>query len=442
MSKLFYILLILTFSLTAQDKSKVPVLSLEDCLKYAMKHSPDLQKLELRHSDSKYDTIIARAAFDLGVSVRSVRDDESRSNSHSATLSQEIPGGVTISATGDVSTDEIANSQQSDLSVTVSKVLLGGGTLEESLQGIRDGLVDELIASNNISREKRRIRFRIQTQFYRIIRNIQGLEIEKRRLISAKKNLENAKERDKPLDIATAEIEIPERELNVISANRRIASDLDTLKVIMGMSPDKEILINEDFEYKTLELKLVDDLFYAEKNEELFLNNSLQKDKAERAVRISASRKNVDLSLAFTHIIESKGTENADLRGRNDQIVSLNLSFDLGERADKARFAKSKNDLEDNAVDRYILRQNKMRTLRELKRTVEETAKAVVIQIERIKLSERQLELFKDRWENGEIDILEYIRSQNSLEDAKVRLINLKTTYMELLSEYLFEVGK
>ena len=58
------------------------------------------------------------------------------------------------------------------------------------------------------------------------------------------------------------------------------------------------------------------------------------------------------------------------------------------------------------------------------------------------KVSPPQFLCKKDRWENGEIDILEYIRSQNGLEDSRVQLINLKTSYMELLAEYLFEVGK
>ena len=445
MNKVFC-LLITVFSLVSYgqetEQVKTKVMSLADCIKYAIEKSPELKKLKLTHSNRKYDTIIARAAFDLGISVVSSRGDEDRSNTHRATISQEIPGGFTLSSTGRYTSDEIANTQQSDLSVTLSKALLGRRSLEEDLRGIRDGLVDELVALNNISREKRNIRFRIERQFYRIIRNKQGLEIEKRRLERAKKNLDHAKERDKPLDIATAEIEIPETELNVIVANRRIASEFDALKIIIGMPPDNEIAIEEDFEYKTMEIKLKDDLFFAEHNEETFLNNALAREKAERDVRITASRKNVDLSLDLTHSIDSKGTENANLDGRNDQTISLNLSFDLGERADKARHAKSKNELEENSIDRYILRQNKMRSLRDLYRSIEETAKAVVIQEQRIKLSERQLELFKDRWENGEIDILEYIRSQNSLEDSKVRLINLKTTYMELLSEYLFEVGK
>ena len=44
--------------------------------------------------------------------------------------------------------------------------------------------------------------------------------------------------------------------------------------------------------------------------------------------------------------------------------------------------------------------------------------------------------------ENGEIDILEFQRSQTNYEDSRIDLINLKTTYMERLAEYTYEIGR
>jgi outer membrane protein len=452
-----FILLFFSFGLWAQEKKgedfppkEVNLLSIQECIKYALKNSPSLKKIKLAHADSQYDTIIARAAFDLGLRVTSRRSEglndnhvrDITTNTHSLTLSQEIPGGVDLSTTGSFTQDNIDNDQQGDLSITVSKVLLGGGTLEESLEGIRDGLVDELIAMNNIRLAERNIRFRVQRQFYRIIRNIQSLAIQERRLERSKKNLEHAIERDIPLDIATAKIEIPETQLNVIAAKRQIESELDVLKITMGMPPEKVINISNDFDYHPAKLKVSDDLFFAEKNEETFVNNALRREKTVRDVSIAKTRSDVDLSVAFTQSLGSKGSETANLNGSEDSVLSLNLSFDFGQRADKARVAKSKNSLEENSINRYILRQGKFQDLRDLSRRISETETSVTIQGQRIKLNELQLELFKDRWENGEIGILEYIRSQNSLEDSRVQLINLKTNYMELLAQYLFEVGK
>jgi len=38
--------------------------------------------------------------------------------------------------------------------------------------------------------------------------------------------------------------------------------------------------------------------------------------------------------------------------------------------------------------------------------------------------------------------ILEFIRSQNDLENNRIQLINQRTTYLDLLGEYMFAVGK
>ena len=46
------------------------------------------------------------------------------------------------------------------------------------------------------------------------------------------------------------------------------------------------------------------------------------------------------------------------------------------------------------------------------------------------------MRIYQDRWENGEIDIVEYIRSQNSVEDARVTLINDQMTYLDVLARY------
>jgi outer membrane protein TolC len=320
--------------------------------------------------------------------------------------------------------------------------LLGGGSIEESLQAVRDSLINELISRNSLAREKRSIKSEIQSLFYRVIQNTQALEVEKRRLESAKKNLEHAIERDKPLDIATAKIEIPETELNLIKVERTIQSNLDDLKVLMGMSPDAVLVINEDFNFELLEFNINEDLIYAEKNDEHFINNSLNREILERSVRVRKENTQIDLDVSLSQNFKNSDSDNANLSGNDDQILSLNFGWDFGRREDKARLAKSHNNLDENSVDRYILRQNKFKELRGFNRDIEESSRSIVIQGQRIELNETQIELYKDRWENGEIDILEYIRSQNNLESSRVQLIRLKTNYMDLVNKYLFEVGK
>ena len=91
---------------------------------------------------------------------------------------------------------------------------------------------------------------------------------------------------------------------------------------------------------------------------------------------------------------------------------------------------------------RFQLVQTRVSQIRNLARSQNETERAVALQEQRVKFGEWQVELYSDRWENGEIIILELIRSQNDLENSKVQVVNQKTTYMELLAEYRFAVGR
>ena len=429
------------FELIAQDE-KVKKMTVEDCFQYALKYSPILKKRVFTLSNSKLNTTIEKAAFDLNISGGVVRDFENPESTSGLALKQKVVGGVDLTAAGTLDSDEQDNSQSSSLSLKVSKQLLGGGSIEESLQAVRDSLINELISRNSLAREKRSIKSEIQSLFYRVIQNTQALEVEKRRLESAKKNLEHAIERDKPLDIATAKIEIPETELNLIKVERTIQSNLDDLKVLMGMSPDAVLVINEDFNFELLEFNINEDLIYAEKNDEHFINNSLNREILERSVRVRKENTQIDLDVSLSQNFKNSDSDNANLSGNDDQILSLNFGWDFGRREDKARLAKSHNNLDENSVDRYILRQNKFKELRGFNRDIEESSRSIVIQGQRIELNETQIELYKDRWENGEIDILEYIRSQNNLESSRVQLIRLKTNYMDLVNKYLFEVGK
>jgi len=84
---------------------------------------------------------------------------------------------------------------------------------------------------------------------------------------------------------------------------------------------------------------------------------------------------------------------------------------------------------------------DRRRDITSLASRVREAEITVRLQDERVAVLEQQLRLFQDRWENGEIGILEYVRSQNTLEDARVQALTQRLRYLELLAEYDFAVG-
>jgi outer membrane protein len=420
-----------------------PVLDLEDCIAYAMEHSPELLKLDIDHARQRLQTTIEKAEFDLALSASSSYEtsDDGNERDNSLTLSKELPAGIEVSSSLSTSTDSDDDDDSASWSVTLSKKLLGGGTLLESQIGIKRSLINETIALNSLNQKKRYIIYNVKQQFYQIIRNSQSLSVQKRRLERSRRNLENALEREKPLDIVTARIQIPDNELSVLAAERAIATELDQLKVLIGMPVSQPLKIVETFAFKPADYDLERDLTYAVEHSEDFLNNRLERQKLAWEATIARSQLWPDLTLSASHTQDSED-DSFNLTGDDSQSVSLSLSWQIGRRADKARYSRANFSIRRQDADYYILTQTKHSRLQELDRQLRENAQSIAIQEQRIELVTWQVELYADRWENGEIDILEFVRSQNDLENNKVDLINLKATYMSLLAEYIYQIGQ
>ena len=416
-------------------------MGMEQCITYAGENSPAVRKLRLDLMNQQLQTKIERAAFAVGLKLDSSYADEADSDHTRMTLSKDFLGGVELSTTLDANRDHLSNDDSASFSVRLSKKILGGGTLLESRNLIDDSLVDETIALNNLSRQQRQLVLDVKRKYYQIIRDKRSLTIQQRRLERSRKNLEHAIEREKPLDIITARIEVPRNELTVVVAERAIQTGLDGLKVSIGMPVEEVLAIIEEFEFQAVETDAATDLAYAIEHHELFLNNRLENKKLQWEVEIHRSRLWPDLEVSLTHSKESDGTH-LNLDGDEEQTLGVGVSWELGRRTDKARYERIRNNLRKNEVDFFSLRQTTGRRLMELASQLAERARSIELQEQQIELVSRQAELYADRWENGEIDILELVRSQNDLENNKVELNDLKAQYMVLLADYEFNAGR
>lgn len=422
------------------EEELVGTQSLEQCLSYAQEHSPVLQQRIISHENRLWDELIARSAFDLRINYDGTLSDDDAN--HNISLRKAFVAGFDLSVTGNIRDGfkKITN-DSSSLSIRLSKQILGGGSYRETRNPIDDAVLDIASALNTVNLEKRRIISQIKPAFYQIIRDTQSLKIQERRLETARRNLAHARERERPLDIATAEIQVPENELSVLRQKRNIESGLNRLKELMGFPVEDPLELNLDFDFELVTINVDEDIRYAIENHEDFLNNLLNRKKIDEDLLIQKAQIWPDVTLNVEHVVSGE-TDRINLKGGDEQLFSLNFSWPLGNRRDYAEYQQEKNRFEDNALDFYILKQAKIRRLLNLSQELDEVKQSIALQEKRLKLVEFQVELFKDRWENGEIDILELVRSQNSFEDTKVTLINLKIRYLTLLADYNFEVGR
>jgi len=416
-------------------------MTLEGCTVYALRHSRELAQLRLALENQELTTRIERGKYIPNLSVSGEVKPDDDENTANASLRQELPAGITTTISGGV-TDNTGDNENDNasLSIRVSKQLLGAGSWRESMLDIDNSLLSEIINRNRLHRYERELVYGVKRSFYSLIQNYQTLRINEMRLERAKKNLEHAIERQRPLDIETARIEVPESEAGVLRAKRQIQSSLDSLKELIGMDVAGELEVDTTFTFAVRDLQLESDLDFSLQNHEDILNAELQRRQRENEYPVQRMRQWPTLTLSAA--TEQEGDEGMNLAGDPEMTLGVGLAWDLGGRTERLKTRRLAKQIASEEIGIEDLKQAKVKSLRDLARRISETQRLVELQEVKIKVADRRSELYADRWQNGDIDILEYIRSQNDLENSRIQLINLQTTYMDLLGEYEFNVGR
>ncbi len=425
----------------APDPGTASKYSLDECIEYALEHSPSLDNAEITAHLRRLERIVQEAHFDVTLTAGDSHYAQEGRNDASVRLAKEFQNGFTLQSWMSSSRRNGEGVTSDSLAVQLSRQLLGGGSALETRYAMESALLEELMAVNTCNQARRKLAQDIKLAYYGIISAQQSLMVKRRALSNAQRTLAMTREREKPLDIITAEIRIPENELAVNSAQRTIQSGLENLKRLMGMPLDEPFDITGEFDFQLSDFSLADDLVWARDNLETFLNNRLTRRRLQWQVKIREWNVLPTLTASATHYQYGDGN-NFNLHGPDEQVFSLNLTWQLGRRADYARLAIARENLASNQNDYFILDQNLVADLTDYHRRIDEAAIAVRHREQLCKLQERKQELYSDRWENGEIDILELVRAQTDLEDSQVSLVNQKISYLQLVANYLYTVGR
>jgi outer membrane protein TolC len=426
---------------SAEPGETLPPFTLQDCIDYAFLHSPTLAKQSVAVKSQKLQTVIEEARFAFTLAARDSHAFQAGVNSSEISLNKEFKSGFSLRGWVNAERENGRGFTDSSAAVQLSKQLLGGGTALESSYDLKASMLDELSALNNLNQTRRRLALDLRLAYYNIIQAQQSLMVKQRALANAERNLMLTRERENPLDILTAEIRVPENEQAVNSAQRNIDNGLDTLKERMGFPVRDKLTITGEFSFELHEVVLADDLLYAFDNLESMLNNRLENRKLHWLLDIRDSQRLPTLNLAATHRQYGDG-DGFNFDGNDEQSLTLNLSWEIGRRTDAARWELVRNRIANNQHDYVILSQEISTNLSSYHRRLQEGARAVTLQEDLCKLLQRKEELYRDRWENGEIDILELVRTQTDLENSYVDLINRKIEYLQLVGYYEFTAGR
>ena len=438
-----FLLFLIVFCLAFADEkaNEVKKYSLDECIAYAMEHSPVLAKQNLTVMNQKLQTVIEQAAFDFKLTGGHTQHAQAGTGDTSVTLSKEFESGFDVKSWVSSVRENGVGVKSSYVAVQVSKSILGSGRAAEVRYSLDASMLDEISTYNTWNRARRKLAQDVKVAYYGIIQAQQSLLVKERALKNAEHTLALTKEREKPLDIMTAQIRIPENELAVNTAKRAILNGLDSLKELIGMEVTEPFDITGEFDYQVKDQDLKKDLDFAQDNLETFINNRLERRKLMMQEEIYDNKTIPDVKLSATHYKYGDG-DGFNFNGREEQVIALNFTWNLGRNAELARLQTSRNKLESNQHDYFILQQELKTSVIGFHRRLLESADAVRLQESICDFQRRKEELYKDKWENGEIDILELVRTQTDLENANVSLIEKKMTYLQLLANYEYTVGR
>ncbi|MFW5829853.1 MAG: TolC family protein, partial [Planctomycetota bacterium] len=148
-----------------------------------------------------------------------------------------------------------------------------------------------------------------------------------------------------------------------------------------------------------------------------------------------------DLSV-FAQIGQNASGEDYAFDSELQSAVGAEAGWRIGRRADIGRQLQARTEEERLRWRWHDLHQGKRQELREAMRNLEEAVARIDLAEQRLQARERLVTLYQDRYDNGEIDILELLRAQDNFESAKVTLLEARITYLELLADYRYAIGE
>lgn len=412
-------------------------LSLETIQEYALANAPSLERQRLTYTNLVHAVEIARAKYDPVFTVRRDWRDSSDNQRSEGSVSQTLPADLELQASATLQEQGDAD-DLTTYALRLSKTLLGGGSRQESRLPIDRAMINEAREWNRLSLEQRRLRLTVTGRYFEVVRSLQTLRLRELQLERARLNLEHALVREDPLDIATARLRIPESELDVVSIERAIHNGLLALRTDIGYPIEAPLNVSTQVVFQVRNLDVQRDLDTALEEHESIRNAQLDVEIARKELQVARTRR-------FPEVQARINVQNTDAPGGDGRETEtrgeLVASWAWGDRRDRAEIGRREGDLLSAQIALRQTVDERRRDIESLALRVNEAAQTVRIQEERVAVLEQQLRLFQDRWENGEIGILEYIRSQNSLEDARVQFVSQQLRYLELLAEYDFAVG-
>jgi outer membrane protein TolC len=485
-------------------------LSLESAIEIAVLNNLGLKiaRLNDRGSDINVKTAWARyyPDFNVGVNHSNSRLSGQNAGDGATTVSggvtQRSPWGTQLDfALSETRTKFDTDRATGDARVAVTQPLWKGAGTDVGLNEIRTARINRLISRGQLDLQTQTLIFNVRQAYANVISAIQNRVVNEQSVRSARTFLELSDAREKAgqvtkLDVFNADVQLRNRELDLLRTQRQLEIQLDILKQLMDIDleerlivdatevdfgdpptpenranvappePDSRKEVTSDENSGTVALvQMKSDkpagpakvLFQATHFDEPLilkeaLDNRIDLLNAHRGLAIQKLQAmlakdglghQIDLSGSYDRANAGRSLLESD-NGREvgTWTVGVNASFPWGKIRDRAAYERALLELQRVEIELKQVRTQVQFDIRDNLRELRQLEKTVLVDARKVEAAKRSVEAAQISFDRGLKDSFDVIRAQDDLLSAKVAFINDSVGYVVSLAKLERNVGK
>lgn len=390
-------------------------LSLEDCIKIALKNNPEIKSAE--HNIELYKSLLGGSRSVFYPQINASGNYSYRTSPESEV---SVPGGVG----GELSNQPY---EQYNFSIFLNQLLFDFG---KSYYQSRSALLELNSAEHELTQTQLQVIYKVKQAYYGVLRAKRNLVVFNQSIAQLELNLKMAEAlyqvgKSAKIDVTSAELNLSNGQLELIQGENNLRTAIATLNNVMGLT-------------KPLEYELVDEL--EEKRAEFNFEEVLERAYTQRPDLKAL----LEREKALGQLVKSaradylpKLTASASYNWTGEDFpLSDYWAIGLGVSVPLFNGFQTRNSVEQAKANLAILRSNIMRLkqgiyleVEEAYLKLEEAKKRILVAELSQKQAEENLSLAKGRYQAGAGSAIE-------LADAELKFSNAGLGYIQALYDY------
>ena len=341
--------------------------------------------------------------------------------------------GFTVTLNSSIRDNKVAgetNTLTNSNGVTASLPIYTGGKNEANIDSSELGLE---IARLNTDRKRENIRYDVIKAYYDVLDAQKVVAVDKESVSKYEAHLQDVQNlyqagAGPKVDVLRSEVELANARQTLIKAENAYAVKLSTLRNIMNMDRNEELILTDDFSYQPVEADLFTCLQYADDKRKDILAAQYEVKQKNLAVKVAEAgyRPTVSLSVGSTQANDLQPSADSSLSYNAGISASWNI-FDNGLTAAKVDAAKTAADVAELTLQKT--RNDVDLEVRQAYLNMQEAEKRFTSTGEAVKQAEEDFFIAKEKYKAGAGTMLDIIDAQTALSTAKLNAISARYDY-------------